>query len=301
MEGVVWGSIAGVAFGLFQAITRRANREADPFLATFTLILTSLVVVATFAVLIEEPSRLLEAPVSALISFALAGVANFFLGWTFLSLAQQRIGASRTSVVAGTAPLFGTALGFVVIGETVHPIALLGVILVVVGVGVLASTKSTPLPGASTWAGLTFSLLTAIVWGATAVFARHGLDQVAMPLSGVSVGIAASAVMYGIGLVVRRVQQQQRATALPRETIVLLVVAGLFVATAIGTQWIALGLAPIAIVLALNQLAVPVVLFVAPVIVGTRGERLTKQARIGTVIVVAGTLLIIAARSNPPA
>ena len=299
MEGVVWGAVAGVAFGFFQATTRRANRGIDPYVATFTVLFVSFVTLAAVAVVVEQPSRLLQAPVSALVSFALAGMANFFFGWTFMVLAQQRIGAARTAVVAATAPLFGTALAFFTIGERTHPVALLGVVFVVLGVALLAGSTGGATPGVvgGSRTGVVFGLLTAIAWGASAVLARHGLDQVPTPLSGITVGMGASAAAYGIGLVIRRMRRREVPPTVGRDALLALTVAGLLVAIGIGTQWIAFGLAPLAIVLALNQLAVPVVLLAAPVIVGATGERMTKWSMLGTAITVGGTLQIIAAQA----
>jgi drug/metabolite transporter (DMT)-like permease len=301
MEGVAWGAAAGLAFGLFQATNRRANRGVDPFFATFTVILTSLLVLAGFAVVVEDPSRLIDAEPSALLAFAAAGMCNFFLGWTFLALAQQRVGASRTSVIAGTAPLFGTAIAFLFIGESVHPLGLFGVVLVVGGVALLAGSRrpaaDARVPGGRI--GLLFAGLTALSWGVSAVLARFALDQVPSPLSGLTVGMAASAIAYGVVLAIRGVRQDGRGAArLSLPAIGGLMVAGLFVATGIGTQWIALGLAPVAIVLALNQLSVPVVLLVAPFIVGTSAERLTRKSVIGAAITVVGTVIIIVSRGR---
>ena len=300
MEGIVWASVGGVAFGLFQATNRRANRAVDPYLATFAVIVVSLVVLIVLAFVTEEPTRLLDADATALLAFCAAGITNFFLGWTFLSLAQQRAGAARTSVVAGTAPLFGTAIAFLTVGEAVRPLALAGVVLVVVGVGLLAGAPraSATGPAGSGISGLVFALLTALSWGASAVLARHGLDQVDAPLSGVSVGMAASAVLYAVGLAIRRQSRRGPAAPVPAGALAALAAAGVFVAIGMGAQWIALGLVPIAVVLALSQLAVPVVLLVAPLVVGTPGERLTRQSFVGAALALAGTLLIIAARGG---
>lgn len=305
MEGVIWGAIAGIVFGLFQATNRRANLKVDAFLSTFIVILVSLGVVAVLAFIAEEPMRLVGVRPPVLVAFASAGIMNFFLGWTFLALAQQQAGAARTSVVAGTAPLFGTALAFVAIGESVSPAALLGVVLVVLGVTLLASGQSASAAVAASGAGwgLFFALMTAVTWGASAVLARYGLNEVAMPLSGVMLGLAGSAVLYGLALSVRRAGRGSghsgSGALLPHRARGALVVTGLLVGIALSTQWIAFSLAPTAIVMALNQLAVPVVLVVAPSIVGAGGERLTRRALVGTAIVLVGTLLIIVARGGP--
>lgn len=298
MEGVLLGAVGGLAFGLFQATNRRANRGVDPYLATFTVIVVSLVVLAAIAAVREDPTRLLRADARIVAMFAVAGLGHFFVGWTLLALAQQRIGASRTGVITGAAPLFGTAVAFVFIGETVRPAALLGVLLVVAGVALLASSSSRQsAPGAPTaGTGWIFAGLTALTWGVSPTLVRHALTEVPMPLSGVMVGMAAAATAYGIALLVRRTRRRDVAP-LSRRTVATLGVAGALVATGIGTQWLALDLAPVAIVLAMNQLAVPVVLVAAPLIVGTTSERLTWLSMVGAALTVAGTVLIIVSRA----
>jgi len=51
MSGVAWAVTAGVGFGLFQAVNRRANTGIDPYLATFSLLVvgTSVLLVVTIA------------------------------------------------------------------------------------------------------------------------------------------------------------------------------------------------------------------------------------------------------------
>ena len=299
MEGVAWAAIGGVAFGLFQATNRRGNRDVDPYLATFTVILVSLIALAVMATLFEEPSRLFAADLTVVATFAVAGLLHFFVGWTLLALAQQRVGAARTGVLTGAAPVFGTAIAFLFIGESVRPIALAGVLLVVAGVGLLAGSRGRTAAGAteqSVSTGWVFAGLTSVAWGTSPVLIRHALSQVPTPLSGVTVGMSAAAAAYGVALLVRRARQGS-APGLPRRNVGTLAIAGLLVATGIGTQWLALDVAPVAIVLALNQLAVPVVLIAAPLIVQTQAERLTRLAIVGAALTAAGTIVIITSRA----
>lgn len=298
MEGIALGAVGGLAFGLFQATNRRANRGVDPYLATFTVIVVSLAALVVIAGLVEQPTRLLQAAPSVVAMFALAGIGHFFIGWTLLALAQQRIGASRTGVITGAAPLFGTAIAFLFIGESVRPVALFGVLLVVAGVALLASNsgRQAGVEGPSAGTGWLFAGFTALAWGASPTLVRHALTEVPMPLSGVAVGMAAAATAYGFALLVRRARRGDVAP-LSRGTVATLVVAGALVATGIGTQWLALDRAPVAIVLAMNQLAVPVVLVAAPLIVGTTSERLTWLSTAGAALAVAGTVVIIASRA----
>ncbi len=65
------------------------------------------------------------------------------------------------------------------------------------------------------------------------------------------------------------------------------------VGSAIASQWIAFDLIEISIAITLMQMATPVVVFAAPVIVGTEMERITLRLMAGMVAVVGGSVLVV--------
>ncbi len=134
MSGIYWATAAGIGFGLFQTLHRRAGRGVDRFLATFILLTVSAVVLIVASVIMGDLGVLAEAPPRAFLNFALAGIIHFSLGWTFLTFSQRRIGAARTGALIGTSPLFGTVIAAVVLGEILTWPAMMGVALVVTGV-----------------------------------------------------------------------------------------------------------------------------------------------------------------------
>ncbi len=119
---------------MFQSFNRRAGRSIDAYLSTFILLLVSAVILVIASVLTEDLSLLRDAPWSAFVNFGLAGFIHFFLGWTFLSLSQKRIGAARTGALIGTTPLFAFIVGVVVFGEFLSLSIIVGIILMVSGV-----------------------------------------------------------------------------------------------------------------------------------------------------------------------
>jgi drug/metabolite transporter (DMT)-like permease len=79
-------------------------------------------------------SLLWQAPPRAYLNFGLAGFIHFFLGWTFLSLSQKLVGASRTSALVGATPVFGFIVGIMVFDEFLSLPIIVGIGLVVAGV-----------------------------------------------------------------------------------------------------------------------------------------------------------------------
>src|SRR5919109_1494755 len=106
MTGAMWAVIAGVGFGVFQSINRRAVLGMDVSQATFLQLLISAMVLAAISLATQDLDLLRTAPPGALIHFSLAGLMHFFVGWTLLNARQKRIGASRTSPLIATSPLF---------------------------------------------------------------------------------------------------------------------------------------------------------------------------------------------------
>jgi drug/metabolite transporter (DMT)-like permease len=296
MRGLVLAAVGGVAFGFFQAANTRAGRAGSPYVTTFSVLAVSVVTLWTITLVTADAGVLVGAPRAALAWFAGACLVHYFLGWTFLSLSQRGMGAARTGAIVGTTPLFGTLVAFLALGESVRAAALAGVALVVVGTVTLALRGSardrTGARGAR--ASVVFALLTAACWGTSPIFIRLGLEQLRSPLIGVSVGLSAATLAYGAVLVT---SGRRRALRIPPQARSWVLFAGVVAAFAIATQWAALDLAPVAPVVALNQLAVPTVLLLAPLLVGGAAERLTRRTVIGTACTVAGTLVIIFSRS----
>jgi uncharacterized membrane protein len=141
-----------------------------------------------------------------------------------------------------------------------------------------------------TWRNSLFGLGTAICFAISAIFIRNGLEGLPSPLLGVSVGMIITAVVYGIVLIFRRKQIQQGP--IPQDAWLFQVAAGAIVGLATWTRWIALAMAPVAVVMTLGRTNVPVVIFLAPLLVGRKAERVTGRVWLGAALIVAGAVIL---------
>lgn len=132
--GIFWAIMAGVGFGVFQALNRKAGSRIDAYRGTFILLFISAVILAIASVATEDLNQLRTASLSAFFFFGMAGLIHFFAGWTLLSVSQQKIGAARTGAIVGASPLFAVVIAALTLGEFISLPTLLGVILVVGGV-----------------------------------------------------------------------------------------------------------------------------------------------------------------------
>lgn len=289
MSGPVWAAVSGTGFGLFQALNGRAVRGLESvYVSTFLQLLVAAGVLLVASLATEDLHTLDEATTWGMVAFALAGMIHFFAGWTTLNLSQARIGAARTSPLLSTTPVFGVVFGVLLASQVPGWLAAVGIVLTMAGAYLVTDPGGGRRPHLRDSA---FGLATACAWSASAIFTLEGLDGLDSPLLGVTIGMLAAATAYGVLLAVTRAPLRVRAQA--RDAMALKLLAGVVVALATWGRWLALDDADVAVVLALNLVSVPVVLFLAPIISGRHVEIVNRRIWAGAALVLAGSLLLI--------
>jgi drug/metabolite transporter (DMT)-like permease len=287
VTGTLWAAAAGIGFGLFQSLNRRATVGiGNAYVSTFLQLLIAVVVLTVASLATEDLGQLSEATTWSLIAFALAGIVHFLLGWTFLNLSQERIGAARTSPLLTMTPIFGLGVAAVTLGELPNAIAAVGIAVAVMGAWVVTrgDTEMTLRP-----IDAVFGLATAAMWALSPILTVEGLDGLDSPLLGVTIGMYASTLAYAACLAATRTPVQFGG----RDAGTFKLAAGTLVALATWWRFLALDDAAVAVVLTMNMLAVPVVLFVAPIVSGRHIERVTPKIWTGALLVMAGAAILI--------
>jgi drug/metabolite transporter (DMT)-like permease len=295
LAGALYAALAGVGFGVFQAFNRKARTGFSIYSATFILLFVSAVLLAIGSILTEDLNLLAQAPASVYINFGLAGLIHFFLGWTLLNISQNRVGAARTGALVGATPLFATIVAALAFDEFLSLPVLAGIVIVVVGVYfVSVSGKNEANPVRFSWRDSIFGLGVAVCFSISPIFIRGGLDEMNSPLLGVTIGMALSAIAYAIILLLRR--ERLNLSQVPRESLFYQLAAGLFVGSSTWLRWLALSMAPVAVVLTLGRVNVPVVIILSIFLVGQKEERVTNRVWLGATLIVAGSLMLIFVR-----
>ena len=283
MTGALWAAASGIGFGLFQSINRLAVRDMDAYVSTFLQVAVAATILATLSLASEDLASLLHVGAWPLIAFAGAGLVHFLAGWTFLNLSQKRIGAARTSPLLTVTPVFGLALAAVAFGELPSAAALVAVGVIVAGAFFVSSSGP-----AARLRDARFGLACALMWALSPLLTVEGLDGGLSPLLGVTIGMLASVAAYAVFLPTRG------PVRVPRQTLWVKLAAGVLVAFATWSRWVALDDAAVGVVLALNLVSVPIVLFLAPILSGRHLELVTARVWAGAALVVCGSLALIA-------
>jgi drug/metabolite transporter (DMT)-like permease len=280
--------------------------EMDVLTSTFIQLLASAALLFV-ALMVHGPQDVSSLSPSAVGNFTVAGLIHFVGGWTLLNAAQKRLGAARTSPLLATTPLFGTLLAAITLDEIPGVVPLAGVTLIVAGVYITqldfvgARRKVSMVAGAgrangderpdgSPWLS-TLGLGAAFSWALSPTFIRRGLEETNDPILGVTIGVVAATVAFGVVVIVAK--RGRSLTASSRRALAWKIVAGFLVGLATWSRWYAVGVAPVAVVLGLGLLTVPVVLLLAPLLARRHLERLTRPVIVGSSFVVGGTLVLI--------
>ena len=138
---------------------------------------------------------------------------------------------------------------------------------------------------------------TAICFSSSSIFIRYGLETIPSPLIGVTIGMVFCTFAYGLILLVRfRKQTEEKKISYSKQGILLLLFGGMFLGFGTLSRWIAIDLAPIAIVIGLSGLTVPVVLMLSPILMGRSLENVTMRLWLGAGLVIIGASLITFSR-----
>jgi drug/metabolite transporter (DMT)-like permease len=133
--------IAGFLLGAYQMFHRKAGQQLGVMRGMMLLLVTCVVVATLIMLITVRPLTAVAMSWRALLMFALAGIFHFIFGFTFLTISQHRVGASRTGILVGSTPLFATVVGFLVLGEVLGWWTIAGIGMIVVGVVVVSDTR----------------------------------------------------------------------------------------------------------------------------------------------------------------
>jgi drug/metabolite transporter (DMT)-like permease len=288
-QGVLWSLVAALGFGFTQTLNRKSNLLVGASRTAFGLLLAVESILLVRMIITGEFRLLSAAPWSALAFFTGSATIHYILGWTFLAMSQHQIGVARTGAVVSAAPLVGTILAAPVLGEPLTGLILIGVLATVVGVALISVSR-----GDASMGGIrtvpSFGLLVALCWGSSPMLIRKGLEGLDAPVLGLTVGLGVALVIHAVALTITR-----SWTAMPwdRRALVWMGLGGATGAVGIGAQWTSFGLTTIAVAITVQQLAVLVVVGLAPIMFRSPMERLNRTLLIGTAAVIMGSLMVV--------
>jgi len=203
--------ISALLFGAMSVGLRLGlDRRPDAALATLCTVGGALAVALAFAIA-EAPDRGVHAGDAW--PFLLAGILQPGIGQLLVTLAIAAAGASRASVVFGSAPLISVAIALLLLGEPLRWVLIVGAVLIVAGGVELARERNRPEHLRAI--GLVYALIVTILFAIRDNLVRWlSTDTTVPPAVAAAATLISGAVVVAIVLG-RRVERWSLRGALP--------------------------------------------------------------------------------------
>lgn len=228
----------------------------------------------------------------AILAFIGAGFVGTMLGRAFYYTAIKRIGASRAEPIKASVPLYAALVAVFVLGETLTPVGLFGIVLIVAGVAVI-SWESTSNPSATAAdAGpvdLLFPLIAAFFFGIEPIFAKIGFAEGTPVLVGLAIKTLAATVGFAAYLRYRDVLPSVGSLRTGNTRWYL--AAGISNTFFLLAYYSALEIAPVVLVAPIMQLS-PLLVVALSAVFLKRLEKVTPRLVAASLIVVAGAIAV---------
>jgi len=294
---VVSGHLLGAALAVTVSLCLALQALAIRFgtrqgRANDALVTVFLFNVATFAVVVALRHGAYEPRLSGVAAFAGAGLVGTLVGTGFYYAGIERIGASRSDAIKASQPMTAAFFAILVLGERVTVLNGLGIVLIVLGVAVLVSERSTASPaGRGLGVGVLYSVGASVAFGLEPIFAKYGF-ALGTP---VFVGLLVKTTTAALGLLwfLRWREELTLASVGVSLRSKWYVVAGAANTLSLVAYYYALTVAPVAVVIPLTQLSPLLVILLSyrwlPALEGITGRLVAG----GVCIVIGGVAVVL--------
>lgn len=208
MLGGLFALLAAVTFAWTNATVRRGVVTGTAVQATALSIPIGLPIFFAALLLSGQPGLVAELPVRSTLAFAVVGITHFIIGryCNYRSLAA--IGTNLAGPVMQFGLVVSLVLAIAFLGETLTPMRILGIVLIIAGPMIVSRDRGRAPPAAEQLAftprlaeGYAFALLGSICYGASPVLVRYavaGQGLAASLAGGVIASAAATVVMLAL-------------------------------------------------------------------------------------------------------
>lgn len=257
--------------------------------ALLVVLAVNLAVIIPLAAIMEYPEY--HITTASLVAFVGAGLSGTLLGRIFYFAGIERIGASRAEPIKATQPLHASFLAVFILGESITEGAVVGIVLIVLGVGYISVvTRNDTPPDLESGSVTAFALpfLAAFFLGLEPTFAKLGFAGGSSPLVGLAIKTAVASIVFVIYVLSR---YGRSSLVFARENLHWYVAAGVANTTFLGAYYAALEVTKVSIVVPILQTS-PILIALLSIVFLPSLERVTPRLITGTLIVVVGAVLI---------
>lgn len=301
MLGPLLAFASAAFFGLNNATVRRGVLKSTVLQGMAITVPLGIPIFALFAVLMGGFAAMRDWPLSSWLWMMAAGVIHFVIGRYGNYRATQALGGTLSTPVQQLSIVIALALGFIFMGETINLVNLFGVALVMVGPLMLVKRR-TQAKAAGSAKGFEPDYLSGTIWGgvcaigygASPLFIALGLGE-AGTLADSAAGVLVSYVAATIVVVVLVTMAGGRGymRGMDTKSSGWFLLSAVFVALSQLFRYLALAVAPIAVVVPIQRLSV-VFRLIFNALLNREHEVFDRWVLVSIVVAVLGAVALVA-------
>lgn len=294
--GEICGLLTSVCWSGSSVAFTRAARKAGPSTVNHIRIWLALMILAIVHSFLFGMPFPFYAGMERFLWLAISGLLGYVLADGLLLEAFMVLGPRLSMLLLTLAPAFGTLLGFVFLHEHPSLPKLAGITMTTIGIGIVVGAGSSPatrsVPGAK-WRGIFLGTGAALGQASGFMFSKLGMQGGYSPFSANLIRLLAAGIGMTLLTLIRK-QMIADARKLKDRRVFFTILAGVIAGPVVGVALALYSLSHvfIGIAITLTSLA-PVILL--PVDHFFLGEKITLRAIAGTVISLAGVVVLFVA------
>ncbi|MEW6672801.1 MAG: DMT family transporter [Thermodesulfobacteriota bacterium] len=296
MLGSIFAVLAAVFFAGNTILIRRAVlRVSDASLGTLVSVPMGVPLFFIAVIVTGKIGDLFRFSWQETVWLSLAGILHYVVGRSLNYGCVQLVGANIAGTLRRTNILVSVALGVALLGEPLSWKLAAGVALILTGI-TLTGLSPQAFRGADgkiariPFKAVLFGFGCGLAWGISPIFVKLGLEGTGAAIPGAFISFLAATVSLGITLIGRR--RRTDVDQLTPMTAGMFFGAGIFSFSANLVRYLALSLAPASVVTPLASTE-PVFVMIFSFIFNRQLEIFSRPVIIGSLLVMAGTILLL--------
>lgn len=289
---VAFAFLAACGFASGNVLVRVGTQKVPAPTAALLTVFSGVVVVGGLALALNL-DEITSLSTEAMGWIMVLGILGYPMARLFIITAISMVGATRAVPMAGLQPVIAFTLGVILLGERPDLLVIVGTPVIVAGLFFVVMPRKNAATGDAAGNVRRFGYVLAIAAAATFasrdVISRHVVSELIDPL--VSAGLALTVGGVILGAILSR-QVVTTIGSLPRNYLLLCILAGVFQGLAVASLFQALSRAPVTVVSPIYATQPLITLILAHIFL-RRLETIDILLAVGTMVSVVGVILVI--------
>jgi len=294
------GEIAALATSFFFALTAlifaATGRMVGSQVTNRVRLLFALVYLVFLNLILFREPLPFSADGSRWVWLGLSGIIGLSLGDTFFFQSLVSVGPRLGSLLLSLAPIFGSLIAWVFLGETLTLLQITGIVLALAGIGcvVLSHEEPPDTPHGDTRRGVLFGILAGLGQAVGLVFSKQGMFGEFSPFQANVIRILAAVIFTWVWTALERKAGATFTALRAKPRVIWLIALGALAGPLLGVVASLYAVQHTEIGVASTLMALPPVI-VLPVSYFVFKEKIGWQAVAGTILAIAGVAVLFLA------